>query len=131
MTSVDSRLKTKIDYNKSTFTQEEKEYMRYETSSLLDRFPDNIPIIVRIPSKVNNITLEKQKFSVPKDYTLQRLMFVIRKKIPNLKSTEALYLFVNNTLPPSSKTMIEIYMEHHDPERLMLFLTLAKENTFG
>lgn len=56
-------------------------------------------------------------------------MYVIRKRI-KLAPEKALFVFVNNVLPPTSALMSTIYDEHKDADGF-LYITFAGENSFG
>ena len=56
-------------------------------------------------------------------------MYVIRKRM-NLKSEEAIFLFVSDTIPPSSSIIRDIYNRHKDHDGF-LYMQYAKENVFG
>jgi hypothetical protein len=57
-------------------------------------------------------------------------MTIIKKKIL-LKAYEAIYLFINNTIPQGSSQLNSLYRLHKDHETDMLIITVCKENTFG
>ena len=50
-----------------------------------------------------------------------------RLKIDNAK---ALFVFINDRIPPTSASLKEIYDEHKDEDGF-LYMTYAGENTFG
>ena len=54
---------------------------------------------------------------------------VIRKKM-NLKSHEAIFMFVGNILPPVSATFDTLHKDHAAEDGL-LYVKYGKENTFG
>jgi len=54
--------------------------------------------------------VDKKKYLVPADITVGQFVFVIRKRI-RLGSEQALYLYVNETLPPTSAPLSEIYQQ--------------------
>lgn len=56
-------------------------------------------------------------------------MYVIRKRI-KLSAEKAIFIFVNNTLPPTAALMSAIYEEHKDEDGF-LYVTFSGENTFG
>lgn len=66
---------------------------------------------------------------VPAELTLGSMCFVIRKRI-QLSSEKALFLFINNVLPPASALMSTIYNEHKDEDGF-LYVQYSGENTFG
>jgi len=74
--------------------------------------------------------IEKKKFLVPRDLTVGKFVFEIRKHMPNLNEEKAIFLFVEDVLPPSSALMSQIYEKHKDSDGF-LYITYSGENTFG
>jgi GABA(A) receptor-associated protein len=120
---------TKIDYTKKTFSKSEHARIKEEVDVILRKYPSYIPIIVRYKTK--HFILSKTKYLVSGEMTIGQFIFILRKKITNLTHAQGLFLFVNNTLPPSSHLLYDIYNQYKDPENNMLFMTLCIENTFG
>lgn len=123
------RKKSNIDFTKTSFTDSENEIIKKEVALIKEKYPHYIPIIVR--TKDDKIILKKRKFLVGGDITLGQFMSILRKKLDNLKPSEAIFLFVNNTIQPSSTFLTSIYSLHKDKDTDMLFMTVCKENTFG
>ena len=105
------------------------EKRRKEYEKIVSKFPNKIPVIVEKVEKSNVPSLDKYKFLVTKDTTIGQFVYVIRRRI-NLKSEEAMFVFINNTLPPMSSLMSEIYDIHKDKDGF-LYLKYTGENTFG
>jgi hypothetical protein len=120
----------KIDYTKKEFTEEEKNIIRNEIEVVKQKYPNYIPIIVRVHDN-KSIKLTKSKYLVGGEITLGQFLSILRKKITNIKSTESIYLLINNTLVPITLPIFMIYNEKKDPETNMLYITICKENTFG
>lgn len=100
-----------------------------ESSRIIAKYPDRIPVIV---SKANNSILndiDKNKFLVPKDLTIGQFVHVIRKRI-RLESDKSIFIFINNVLPPTSSPMISIYEEHKKDDGF-LYIVYNGESTFG
>jgi GABA(A) receptor-associated protein len=123
------RKKSTVDFTKTSFTDIEKEIIKREVCLIKEKYPHYIPIIVR--AKDDKIFLKKQKFLVGGDITVGQFMSILRKKLDNLKPQEAVFLFVNNTIPPTSSFLMSIYSTSKDQDTDMLFMTVCKENTFG
>lgn len=119
-----------IDYTKKEFTEEEKNIIRNEIEVVKQKYPNYIPIIVRVHDN-KSIKLTKSKYLVGGEITLGQFLSILRKKITNIKSTESIYLLINNTLIPITLPISMIYNEKKDPETNMLYITICKENTFG
>jgi GABA(A) receptor-associated protein len=100
-----------------------------ECERVLQRHPNRIPIICE-KSEGNSITaMRKNKFLVPADITVGQFVYTIRKRI-NLESHKALFLFVDEALPPTGALLKTIYGEHKDMDGF-LYITYSGENTFG
>jgi GABA(A) receptor-associated protein len=127
--NINLRKKSVIDFNKLNFTDEENTIIRKEVEVIKEKYPHYIPIIVR-PND-NKIKLLKCKFLVGGDITIGQFLSILRKKMENLKSSEAIYLFINNSLPPTTSFLSTIYAEGKDMNTGMLYITVCKENTFG
>jgi hypothetical protein len=127
--SINIRKKSVIDFNKLDFTDEENTIIRKEVEVIKEKYPNYIPIIVR-PND-NKIKLLKSKFLVGGDITIGQFLCILRKKMENLKSSEAIYLFINNNLPTSTSLLSTVYAERQDKNTGMLYITVCKENTFG
>jgi microtubule-associated protein 1 light chain len=123
--------KVKIDYTKTNFTEEEKISIRNEVDIIKQQYPGYIPIIVRTRKNDKGIVLTKSKFLVTNEITLAQFLIILRKKISDIKSTESIFLLIDNTMVPVTLTMASIYKEKRDNDTNMLFITVCKENTFG
>ena len=75
------------------------------------------------------IDLDKKKYLVPADLTVGQFVYVIRKRI-KLSPEKAIFIFVNNVLPPTAALMSSIYDEHKDDDGF-LYIAYSGENTFG
>ena len=101
-----------------------------ESSRVVQKYPDRIPIICEKNSKANDCPeIDKKKYLVPFDLTIGQFMYVIRKRL-KLQSEAAIFLFINGTIPPSSSLVGHIYEQHKNKDGF-LYITYAKENTFG
>ncbi|XP_012507597.1 PREDICTED: gamma-aminobutyric acid receptor-associated protein-like 1 [Propithecus coquereli] len=55
--------------------------------------------------------------------------FLIRKRI-HLRPEDALFFFVNNTIPPTSATMGQLYEDNHE-EDYFLYVAYSDESVYG
>lgn len=104
------------------------ERRKAESERIMEKYPNRVPIIVEI-APGNDIQLEKYKYLCPGDLTNGQFMYVIRKRT-QLASEQALFLFVNNTLPATADMMSIIYKDHKDKDGF-LYITISLESTFG
>ena len=58
-----------------------------------------------------------------------QFVYVIRKRI-SIPSEKAIFLFVNNTLPPTAELMSAVYQRHKDDDGFM-YMCYSGENSFG
>lgn len=100
-----------------------------ESSRIINKHPDRIPIIVCKCDNCELPDIDKQKYLVPKDMNLGQFIYVIRKRI-KLESSQALFILVNNSLQPSNKSIKEIYHDYKDKDNF-LYVIYSSENTFG
>ena len=100
-----------------------------ESSNIIEKYPDRIPIIVQKHYKSDLPDVDKCKYLVPRDMNLSQFTFVIRKRI-KLDSTQTIFITINNGLVPGNKHLSEIYSESKDEDGF-LYITYTNENTFG
>lgn len=86
-------------------------------------------MIVEKAAKSDIPDIDKKKYLVPGDLTVGQFVYVIRKRI-DLTAEKAIFVFVNNVLPPTAALMSSIYKEHKDEDGF-LYITYTGENTFG
>jgi GABA(A) receptor-associated protein len=86
-------------------------------------------VIVERAEKSDIPDLDKKKYLVPADLTVGQFVYVIRKRI-KLSPEKAIFIFVNNVLPPTAALMSSIYDEHKDDDGF-LYIAYSGENTFG
>ena len=60
-------------------------------------------------------TIDKKKYLVPADLTVGQFVYVIRKRI-KLSPEKAIFIFVEEVLPPTAALMSSIYEEHKDDD---------------
>ena len=100
-----------------------------ESTRMREKYPDRVPVIVNKVKNSKLADIDKKKYIVPMDLTVGQFMYVIRKRI-NLKASEAIFLFINNALPPTASIMGTIYENNKDKDGF-LYIEYEGENTFG
>ena len=106
------------------------EKRKAEAERILKKFPDRIPIIVERSNTCTNVPdIDKQKYLVPSDLTVGQFVYVVRKRI-KLASEQAVFVFINNYLPPTASLMSSLYSTHKAKDGF-LYMTYSGENTFG
>ncbi|XP_054779241.1 autophagy-related protein 8C-like [Prosopis cineraria] len=117
-----------------------------EASRIREKYPDRIPVIVEkaersdIPDMIKRSKrlcclyhsaslIRFYTYLVPADLTVGQFVYVVRKRI-KLSAEKAIFVFINNTLPPTASLMSSIYEENKDEDGF-LYMTYSGENTFG
>jgi len=93
------------------------------------KYPDRIPVIAEKSDKTSIADIDKKKYLVPADLTVGQFIYVIRKRI-KLSPDAAIFIFINNQIPPSAAQMSQVYKEHADEDGF-LYVTYSGESTFG
>eukprot|EP00744_Colponema_vietnamica_P000179 GILI01000325.1.p1 GENE.GILI01000325.1~~GILI01000325.1.p1 ORF type:complete len:121 (-),score=40.35 GILI01000325.1:206-568(-) len=105
------------------------EKRKAEASRIRSKYPDRIPVICEKGPRTDVPDIDKKKYLVPSDLTVGQFVYVIRKRI-KLSPEKAIFIFVNNTLPPTAALMSSIYEQQKDEDGF-LYVTYSGENTFG
>jgi GABA(A) receptor-associated protein len=101
-----------------------------QAHNILSKYPDRIPIIVeRSMNDLETPLINKNKYLVPKSLTVGQFLFVIRRRLV-LPPEKALFIFVNDIIPPTSQLLGIIYDEQKNKDDF-LYITYSGENTFG
>ena len=100
-----------------------------EARRIREKYPNRIPIIVEKAEKCDIDDIDKNKFLVPTDLTVGQFMYVIRKRI-KLSSEKSIFLFANDSMPPTGSIIGQIYQNNKDEDGFLYF-KYAGENTFG
>lgn len=105
------------------------EQRRQESTLILRKYSDRIPVILERAFDGHINEMDKYKFLVPHDCSVAQFMWIIRKRT-NLNPNKSLYLFVNKTLPKACALMGELYQLYKDEDGF-LYVMYNGENTFG
>jgi hypothetical protein len=79
--------------------------------SLCNSIADVCQVICEKVEKSDIATIDKKKYLVPADLTVGQFVYVIRKRI-KLSPEKAIFIFVDEVLPPTAALMSSIYEEH-------------------
>jgi hypothetical protein len=98
-------------------------------SAIIRKYPNRVPVIL-LPQ--GDLTIDKTKFLIPKEYTFgQFVSYIVKHHVKGSDSKKAIYFFTKqNVLVPVTKTMSEIFDEHRYVDNT-LPLNVREENTFG
>merc|ERR1712146_760384 len=100
-----------------------------EAARIREKYPDRIPVICEKDSSSDIPAVDKRKYLIPMDLTVGQFVYVIRKRIA-IPSDKAIFIFVNNSLPPTAALMSTVYDQHRDEDGFM-YMMYSGENTFG
>jgi len=115
----------------SKFKQENTfEDRKQETEKIMKKYSDRIPIIIERSARTDLPNVEKNKYLVPDNLTVGQFIFTALRTRLKLGNEKALFIFVNDCIPPTSASLKEIFNEHKDDDGF-LYMTYAGENTFG
>jgi len=82
-------------------------------------------VICEKVEKSDIATIDKKKYLVPADLTVGQFVYVIRKRI-KLSPEKAIFIFVDEVLPPTAALMSSIYEEvrsNASASRMFVMLT--------
>jgi len=102
-----------------------------DVERIMRKHPGRIPVYVTKASKtdVTIPDIQRHKFLIPQDFTITNVYYTIRQWL-KLQPEHAIFLFINNSIPPHHATLLELYEKHRCPDGL-LRITYSSENTFG
>jgi GABA(A) receptor-associated protein len=100
-----------------------------ETNRIRAKYPERVPIIVKKTAGSDLKDIDKSKYLAPVDMTLSQFIIIIRKRI-KIESDKAIFVFIENILPPLTSTMAYLY-EHMKNEDGYLYIYYNGESTFG
>jgi GABA(A) receptor-associated protein len=113
---------------KQEFTFEQR---REESTRVLNKYPDRVPIICEKSRIASNDCpdIDKKKYLVPRNLNIGQFLYIIRNRL-RIAPEKALFLFVGNSIATSASSINEIYYSHKDIDRF-LYITYSFENVFG
>lgn len=100
-----------------------------ETTKIRKKYNDRVPVYVKKTVGCEFLDIDKHKFLVPIDLTLGSFITIIRKRI-KLAPDKALFIFINNVLPPLTSLMMNIYDEMKNKDGF-LYIYYNGESVFG
>lgn len=102
-----------------------------ESTQIMKKYPGRYPFIIERSSSSRGTIPKcaKNKFLVPGDISVGQMLAIIRRNM-TLPPEIAIFIFCNNTLPPSNTLMRELYHENKDTDGFT-YITYTGESTFG
>ena len=107
------------------------DYRYNETTTIMCKYPDRIPIICERAKNASKDcpNIDKRKYLVPNDLSVGQFVYVIRKRL-NVMPEKALFLFINGIIPSTSVLLCNMYDCYKDSDGY-LYVTYTFENKFG
>jgi len=106
------------------------EHRLNEATKIRRKYHDRIPVICEKAKKSLDIPdIDKKKYLVPVDLTIGQFIYVIRNRM-YIPPEKAIFVFINDVMPPTAALMSEIYSQHRNPDGF-LYVSYSGENTFG
>jgi GABA(A) receptor-associated protein len=104
----------------------EKRYK--ESQSIIEKYPNRIPIIVE-RFNINLPEIDRKKYLTPADLTIGNFIYVIRKRL-KMEAEKSLFLFFNEKMLPVSENLGYAYNKCKDEDGF-LYVKYCEETTFG
>lgn len=106
-----------------------------ESSRILQKYPDRVPVFVDKAKHSNLPDIEKRKFLVPGTMLVGEFKYIVHKQVTQgggegIAADQTIYLFLGNTSPKTGAAMSEVYEQYKDSDGF-LYLTYSAENTLG
>lgn len=106
------------------------ETRRAQYQRLTKKHFDKVPVLFFKHEKDLELPqLDKSKFLLASSLTFGNVQAMIRKQL-KLKDHQALFFFVDNTLPAASQLLSQVYKEHQNTDGF-LYVEYSAESTFG
>ncbi|KAI3675618.1 hypothetical protein L1987_85209 [Smallanthus sonchifolius] len=91
------------------------ERRQVEAARIREKYPDRILVIVEKAERTDIPDIDKKKYLVPADLTVEQFVYVVRKRI-KLSAEKAIFIFVKNIMPPTAAMMSAFYEENKDED---------------
>lgn len=105
-----------------------KPVTKQEVEKIKKKYPNMVLVVLKKHSQLTP-DLDKCKYIVPWDLTMQQFSVIVRSRL-HLKRSEALFLFSGNVLVHMQSTMASL-QRGYPSDHGALELTYSLENTFG
>lgn len=102
-----------------------------ESEKIRMKYPDRLPLIIEKDPSCKLRELDKPKFLVPNDLTMQHLIFIIRKRL-ELPKDSSIFMLVNGKVSVTGEAgLMEIYEKYKDQDDGYLYIHYTSELTWG
>jgi len=106
------------------------EQRKTQSTNMITKHPNKVPVIVECADgAIEAEQIDRKKFLVPREMCMGQMSCIIRKHL-HLPPEQALYLFVNNRILPTTADISSVHIQHADDDGF-LYIAFNTENTFG
>jgi hypothetical protein len=123
------------DYKKLTFTDYEKNLMKKQSFIITNKYPDKVPILIRLQSKYLSTT--KYKYLIPSDMIFKDVIKGISEKIEDCNGVSLLFSIstlkdekTNLTPKMYDIPLKELYDQYKDTEIDVLILNVQRHTLY-
>ena len=109
---------------------------KLESERVMAKYPGRVPVVAEPGQKASDmfkdnphIHAKNRKYLVPADVTVGQFVYILRTRF-KLSPEQAMFIFVNDMMPPTSVLMSSIYQQHADEDGF-LYVSYSGENVFG
>ena len=96
---------------------------------VMETHPNKVPVILEKAPSVDVPDVDRNKYLLPREFTVANFLDVIRKRT-SLNKDQAIFLYVNGTVPASNATFGAIYEQYKDDDGF-LYVVYTGESSFG
>lgn len=97
---------------------------------MLQKHTDRIPVVCEKSPGCSVPDIDKSKYLVPKEFTIQQFTYIIRKRL-KLEKEQALWLFVNGKHALKGDMIISSAYEKFKDNDGFLYVAYSGENVYG
>lgn len=102
-----------------------------ESDNIRIKYPDRLPLIIERDPACKLRELDKPKFLVPNDITIQHLIFIIRKRL-ELPKDSSIFMMINGKVSMTGeKGIMEVFEKYKDVDDGYLYVAYTTELTWG
>ncbi len=97
---------------------------------MLQKYNDRVPVVCEKAPGASIPDIDKTKYLVPKEFSVQQFIYIIRKRL-KLEKEQALWLFINGRQVLKGDTIMSCAYERSKDADGFLYITYSGENVFG
>lgn len=95
----------------------------------MENYPNKVPVILEKAPTAEVPDVDKNKFLLPREFTVANFLDQIRKR-SNIGKEQAIFIYVNGTVPASTAMFGGIYEQYKDADGF-LYVVYTGESSFG